>query len=200
MAVLSYEKAALYGNVLDEIKTRLDYIEWALAYELQDETDWIPFSDLSCLQLRKIFEAIAIGCLVVHDDLAVAKDYIKRAYRADKLLTTIGRLHPDFFPRPVIIEEAVPNHRLVHPDNSQDWLTQERLESYYFQLDEMMHVGPLVKRKLRAPVVPRADIQLMLSRTWALLRVHAFHLSDGEHQLLVVLNAFGEDIAMRLHP
>lgn len=54
--------------------------------------------------------------------------------------------------------------------------------------------------KGNAHVVSRDDIQIMLSRTRALLQVHAVDLSDGKHQLLVMLNALGDDIAMRLNP
>ena len=61
--------APIYGNIIDEAKCRLDVVKHALSPPVFDQLDYVAISDLCALQFRKTFEAIALGCLLVHGDL-----------------------------------------------------------------------------------------------------------------------------------
>lgn len=88
---LNEQTGSEYSNILGEVKYRIEIVERTLAREITDPIDWIAVSDLCSLQFRKIFEGIALGCLLVHGDLPGTAKLKSDIYRADKLLKALER-------------------------------------------------------------------------------------------------------------
>jgi|SRR5882724_2304781 len=58
-------------------------------------------SEFCYLQLRMLCELIAVGCLVVHGDVEGTKGLCK-VWAADKVMKRLEKLHPDFYPHPMV--------------------------------------------------------------------------------------------------
>ena len=124
--------APIYGNIIDEAKHRLDVIRRALHPPLEEYLDYVAISDLCALQFRKTFEAVALGCLLVHGDLPGTRRLKDDTYRADKLLKGLAKLHPDFYPKPCEIKKQEKG-RWSATDLQDDgsWLTKSELQRLY---------------------------------------------------------------------
>lgn len=188
-STLNQKTAELYCNILDEVKTRLEIIDRALAQETHDKHDRIAVSDLCSLQFRKVFEAIALGCLLVHGDLPGTTKLKMDVYRADKLLKSLERLNPDFYPVPCqVIRDPVGALR-VRKFVSGEWMTKAKMRKLYFNLDHEMHVGTLTRRALVADPVSHDSLTTILRWTRALLASHVIDLQDREFRLVGQMNA-----------
>jgi hypothetical protein len=97
----------LYMAFMDEIKERIALIEHIAGHT-------IPLPRLSVrprvlagrasfevcqLQVRLICEALALACLTAHGEIpeVQGKD-LRKAYEADKIMSRLEKLHPDFYP------------------------------------------------------------------------------------------------------
>src|SRR3981081_1016837 len=90
----------IYSGLMDEMKIRLDAVEFAISGLLQFHP--IIHREFSYLQLRMICELIALGCLVAHGDIPATKSKtLRRAWSADEIFKALEKLHPDFYPHPV---------------------------------------------------------------------------------------------------
>src|SRR5665213_3618026 len=120
----------LYCDLMEEIKARHSIIENVFAGKF----NLPPFaaSEFCYLQLRVVCELIALACLAAHGDIeATRKGKLFKAYNADQIIKDLGRLHPDFYPRPtkqVIDDKGVPIK--VTPITS-GYLTKEDLLTLY---------------------------------------------------------------------
>ena len=178
--------AESYGNIISEAKGRLMIVNKALAApDPKDVLDYVAVSDLCALQFRKIFEAVALGCLAMHGDLPGTKRLKDDAYRADKLLASLAKLNPNFYPQPcVIVERAQCDGGQGKVKNiRRGWLTKEELRRLYFVFDHEMHVGSLMRRQPIATVIGLGEYRTILTQTELLLRVHWITRIDGSHVL-----------------
>lgn len=175
------EIAPLYANIISEAKGRLRIIEQALTAPTEEVLTYVAVSDLCALQFRKTFEAIALGCLAVHGDLPGTNRMRKDAYRADKLLGALEKLHSDFYPTPC--RTHVKDGK-KHIDEIKDsWLTKDSLRSLYFKFDHEMHVGTLTRRSDMASVIAKESYQEILRGTQTLIVTHWIKLLDGRRVL-----------------
>lgn len=179
------EIASAYANIISEAKGRLLIVEKTLSRrEPKDALDYVAVSDLCALQFRKIFEAIALGCLAVHGDLPGTKRLRDDAYRADKLLNALSRLHPDFYPKPCEVLGGIREGQAGKIRNIKDgWLTKEELRRLYFKFDHEMHVGTLSRREATATAVQWSNLRDILKETSCLIRTHWIKMIDGSHVL-----------------
>lgn len=179
------EIASSYANIISEAKGRLKIVEKALSQpEPTDVLEYVAASDLCSLQFRKIFEAIALGCLVVHGDLPGMKRLKSDAYRADKLLDSLSKLHPDFYPMPCVVVGSVKPGKPGKIRNIKSgWLTKDELRRLYFIFDHEMHVGTLTRRENNASAINWADLHTIFSETNCLIQTHWITLIDGSRVL-----------------
>ena len=72
----------LYANLMDEVKARIDVINW----HLQGRTGLAsPFIRDACwLQIRMLCQLVALGCLVANGDIAMLQSHkIGKSWSAD---------------------------------------------------------------------------------------------------------------------
>lgn len=100
------EKAmSVYGALLREIKYRVESIDATLDGHVHVRAKIAE--ELCYLQLRMICELIAIGCLVIHGDLNLSNNLLK-SYEASKIMSEMYKIHPKFFPVPLMPSEDTP--------------------------------------------------------------------------------------------
>lgn len=135
--------------------------------------------ELCFLQLRKVCELIALGCLVVHGDIKeTGANQFQKEHSADKIMKALERLHPHFYPEPAGLKKE--NGFSVLSRLQVDYLTKEDLLSLYGSCGDVLHVGSL-KRLLKggATEVDNYDDVVMSARKADfLLRGHYIGLFD----------------------
>lgn len=179
--------AEKYYNIMEEIRTRLHAIEIALTDEFKDRLPVSMASDFCALQFRKVFEAIAVGCLVAHGE---TKGKINKVYQADKLIKALSLLAPECYPAPVMAKGGNPVS--IATVIGGDFLKREQLIRYYQQLHPYLHVGSLMKRKERAQQIAVESFKEMLRLTHSLLSTHVMLLKEEEFSMLVILGQTAE--------
>lgn len=131
------------------------------------------------LQIRKICETLALGCLVVHRDLEGAQSRrLSDAYQADFIIKALGKLHQNFYPRPSM--------QVLQYDKPVSWipikhgfLTKAELLKSYRHAGDFLHVGDindiLSNKQMN---VDLASIRLWVTKLMTLLNHHHIYLAD----------------------
>jgi len=83
-----------YSMLMEEAKYRLLAMDTALGGRTGLPKGAIR--EFCFLELRMLCELIALGCLTAHGDLKTSK--LKTSYEADRIIRSLQKLHPDFFP------------------------------------------------------------------------------------------------------
>jgi hypothetical protein len=130
-----------YSNLMEEIKRRLAVIANVLNGQFNMDTR--TGEELCLLHLRMICELIAIGCLVVHEDISETRGgKITGLYQADMIVKAWGRLHKDFYPRPG--KQVVrPGGRMEILNVDSGYLTRSELIALYGKCGDALHIGSL---------------------------------------------------------
>ncbi len=140
----------LYQAILEEMKLRTLSISGSTA-----NPGFLPSPVVreSCfLQLRMPCELIALGCLVAHGDIeATRTTKLQKAWQADDILNALERLHPDFFPTPVV-KTAIGPGQLHFANRTPDFLTKQELLSLFQKCGRELHRGSV--RSLMKPRMP----------------------------------------------
>jgi hypothetical protein len=134
---------AIYANLMDEAKARIDAID--RAKNGQFNLHPMLVQEFCYLQLRLLCEVIALGCLVAHGDITKIdlKPFSKK-YDADTIIKKLEPLHPEFYPRPVIMT-IVPNISVNIEEKKDGYLTKQELLSLYGKAGTYVHRGVLKK-------------------------------------------------------
>ena len=182
--------AAYYGNIVDEAKIRLHLIETALQEPPKGFYSEIAVSDLCALQFRKVFEAIALGCLLIHGDLP-GSSRMRKDYRADLIIKGLERLHPNFYPVPCQIIR-LPNGG-IKPMllTGGEYLNKARLKKAYTMIDEDLHVGKLKDRTTQISHIERDSLAKLHLWTSVLVRNHVIQLRDPRRWIIAQARELG---------
>jgi hypothetical protein len=176
----------LYSGLLDEMKMRVEAVEFAVSGLLQFHA--VVVREFSYLQRRMICELIALGCLTAHGDIPATKT-LRKAWSAEEIFKALERLHPDFYPHPVE-QISKPGWMELRPIQS-GFLTKAELLSLNGQCGDILHRGSL--RKLMAgPISARQDhpdVSSWIRKIRLLLRVHRIGLSGGKSHFVAVMSA-----------
>jgi hypothetical protein len=96
---MNQKAISVYLGLLTEIKFRIEAVNQVLAGEVPLRA---RIAEEFCyLQFRMICEVIAIGCLVIHEEISSKKTDLLKTYKADWIMKEMAKLHPDFFPQPI---------------------------------------------------------------------------------------------------
>jgi len=185
----SKQRAAmnLYCALLEEVKARLVYIERGLSGDTR-----LPgplLREFLYLQLRMLCEVIALGCLTVHGDIGTAPvGKLRKEWDANKIMDELGKLHSDFYPRPILLEQKAP-HRFHLTELSAD-LTKDQLLALYGRCGNVLHRGTV--KKLLTEKMPLQthfpDVVDWATKITHLLGAHGIALFGGQ-RLVCVLRA-----------
>ena len=185
------EQAAmqLYLGLMEEAKVRFYVIEMAIAGKTGLPERGVR--EFCYLQLRMLCEVIALACLTANGNMKETreKDLMKGAY-ADRVIKRMGRLHPEFYPRPAIPTQTPEGAVHMLPITA-PFLTSEDIIKLYGQCGDNLHRGS-IKRLLETqnPVpVQYGDIIEWTNKIVRLLDVHYITLSDKLTTILCELGA-----------
>jgi hypothetical protein len=138
------EKAliVLYCDLMEEITRRHKIIDDVVTSTIQ-----LPeriAEELCFLQLRMICELIALASLAAHGDIAATRaGKIRDAIKADWIMNAMGKIHPNFYPRPS--EQVLDTTGVVVGVKfvSAGFLTKQELRKLYHECGEILHRGSI---------------------------------------------------------
>jgi len=160
---------ALYANLMDEVKVRIDCIDRAV----NGQTGFPgPIVREFCYtQLRLLCELIALSCLVAHGDIPAT--YAKRLgkeWSADAIIEGLTKLRPHFYPIPMrqadrrSISGKVQSHS-VEALNPMAF-PKETLLELYGQCHQHLHRGN-VRKLLKSTTPIELDTKFPEIIAWA---------------------------------
>jgi len=131
------EPIETYCALMEEVKQRIAVVRQFTRGQItlgRDDFD----AETLCVHLRKILETIAFGSLVAHRDAyeSVHKDLESR-WRAKEILTRIGNIHANFYPKPVTPSRTGSGWHME--EVSTGFLTRAEFETLYDKCGDMLH-------------------------------------------------------------
>jgi hypothetical protein len=94
----------IYCDLIVELKYRIECIDKILDKKIPLR---MKIAEEICyLQLRMICELIAIGCLIINEEISSKKSYLLKTYKTDWIISQMTRLHPNFFLTPLENEDS----------------------------------------------------------------------------------------------
>jgi hypothetical protein len=181
----------MYARLMEEIKRR----QSVLAQVLLNQT--IPLPEMAAfefcyLQLRKICEVFALGCLAAHGDIPeVRSKLLQKTYSADQIMKRLTEIHPEFYPVPSrqTVDQVTQRPIEVTPITT-GFLTKDELLALYGECGNYLHRGTI--RQLVGKWEPTLDfkkIALSNSRIVTLLNHHQIQTSQPNKQIWVLMQA-----------
>jgi hypothetical protein len=134
-----HDTMRLYLSLMNEARIRFDVIS-----QVWDEQGRKPahvVREICFLQMRVICEIVALGCLVAHGN---ESKKLSRLYEADKIISAMTRLTPNFYPTPVTIEKTGKNTKITGCAG-RDHLTKTDLAKLWRESGNVLHLAPLAK-------------------------------------------------------
>jgi hypothetical protein len=178
-----------YANLMDEVKRRTNFLRSVLNGE--PPLPMIIVQEVAYLQLRLCCELIALACLVAHGDMSgAATKELRERYEPGYIIKGLEKLHPEFYP--------MPGDQVLGPDGKvqridevkSGYLTKEDLLKLWGSCGSYLHRGTLrsVLEGKKRPIETN-KIKTWLDKIVRLLDHHQIQLSDGRHQLWVIMQA-----------
>jgi len=173
----------IYCNCMEELKLRvgiiLSIVEGRLSIGREDFD-----SELACVQLRKALELIAFASLSANK-VQYSKAYRKfsKHWNAKSLLNNIEKIHPDFYPKPVVFSEDISQGKHLL-EVKEGFLTRNEFVELYDKCSEVLHArnpfrtGPKI-------INFRYSIKEWIERIQKLLALHQIRLVDTQDIWLV---------------
>jgi hypothetical protein len=145
------------------------------------------------LQLQKICEVFALGCLAAHGDIPQVRTQLQSTYNADKIMKQLSRIHSRFYPVPgtQTVDQVTLRPIKVTPITT-GFLTKDELLTLYDQCGNYLHRGTI--RQLLGKWEPTLDfdqIKISMSKIITLLNHHQIQTSEPDTQIWVLMQ--GED-------
>jgi hypothetical protein len=179
----------LYANLMEEIKRRVEVIRIVI-----DGSCPLPAMagfELCYLQLRKVCEIFALGCLAVHGDIpGVRTRLLQKTYNADQIIKQLTALHPQFYPVPSEQRlDAVTQKVIEVVPITSGYLTKDDLLKLYGECGNYLHRGSI--RQLLTKWEPTLDFNQIISwvdKIIKLLNHHQIQTSEPDKQLWVLMH------------
>jgi hypothetical protein len=135
------ERASIYCEVLEDIKTRLAVVRSVAESHLNAGSELLNY-EIAALNLRKSLELIAFGTLSANKEVyaEVHADFASH-WNAKKLLAKLEKLHPEFYPKPVTreIRDLGPPRQLHFEFVPNGFLTRDELVELYDMCSKVIH-------------------------------------------------------------
>lgn len=131
-----------YCGLMEEVKSRIEAIDQLM--ELPGITLRIRVESI-CLQLRLLLELIVFSSLVSNKDVwQRSRKELQSSQDINRKLKELKRIHPNFYPRPVDLQESTPGGE--PEDREEGFLSEGKLIEVYGRLGNILHAeNPLGK-------------------------------------------------------
>ncbi len=169
--------AGQYCGFLNEIRVRLEIVRSICKGALSVGTEPLDY-EVVAVNLRKVLELIAFGSLTANKAAYSAiYDGIEKKWRAKVLLNDLEKIHPDFYPKPLLppaVSGGEPRH-LHFEFQSTGFLTREEFAELYDLCSKVIHT----RNPFAAAVAVnfRITVAEWVARIEKLLSFHLFRLS-----------------------
>ena len=175
-----------YCRCMEQIKRRLALLS-ALTEGRASFGDPSADGEFACLQLRKILEQVAFASLAAsRSHYSKLRPRIEKEWSAKRIIETLEKVHPDFYPRPALSRRTGPKN--VHFEPLKDgFLTKEELVFLYDKCSEAIHDWNPFREGPRVVQLKR-PIDEWAVRIVRLLSYHYIRLLGEEDLLLVELS------------
>jgi len=199
MAVLSLVNRSVllsYCNLMEELKLRHAIVMKILTDAKERRFTLPPFAagDLCYVQLRKICELIALGCLLVHGDIPGTRTQkMRKASAADWIINRLSEINPSFYPLPGIQKLDKAGKLITIEPNSKPYLTKPDLLTLYVECGAKLHRGTLGDI-LKARGKPSDFVRILKwsAKITQLLNFHRIPLAGGQHEIWVTMDSLGD--------
>lgn len=180
------DAAMLYANIMEEIKIRIAAIDAGTGGLLSLPATIVR--EHCFLQLRLICELVALGCLTAHGDIDAAQKRLRKEWAAEKICDELEKLHPDFFPQPVLQGRIGSGHHSLEAIKPHPFPKSEFLK-IYGRCGDVLHRGNVKKLiSQKSPIeVHYPDITALAQKVVNLLQVHIVVMLGGSTVFLCVL-------------
>jgi hypothetical protein len=180
----------IYARLMEEIKRRHSVIAQVLNHTTP--MPQMAAFEFCYLQLRKICEVFALGCLAAHGDIPeVRSKLLQRTYNADQIMKQLTRIHSRFYPVPSTQTLDQVTHRPIEVTPiTTGFLTKEELVTLYGECGNYLHRGTI--RQLLGKWEPTLDfekISVWISKIVTLLNHHQIQTSQADTQIWVLMHA-----------
>jgi hypothetical protein len=148
-----------------------------------------------CLQLRKILELISLGSLVANK-IEFEKQQIKfqKYWHAERILSDIERLNPDFYPRPILeIPSSLPNIKSDLIELKDGFLTRAEFIKVYEKCGKIMHADNPFGSKVEFNYYEN-QIKDWYQKVIKLLNCHVIRLKGNEELNLIHMQEKNDDL------
>ena len=179
-----------YAEILQEINIRVD----AINHSLNGGVDLsAPFLVEFCyLQIRMICELVALGCLVVHGDIAGKK--LEKHWSADDIMKKLQELHPQFYPIAVRRVQVGVGFALRKSDPQP--LIKDEFLKLYGKLGDSLHRGSL-RRLLKPTTTHQENFPQVMKKLQGLMDMMSGHVmlpASGKISILCTLRRLANQI------
>ncbi len=160
---------------MEEIKLRIDYINQAIGGRFAFPHQLTR--EFCFLQLRMIFELIAVACLCANSrHINVAT--LEKQWNANEIIARLSSLNPEFFPKAVLVTRMP--HGFDCVDITPEPMSKKEFLNLYGRCGASLHRGSLRKISSSLPSTPviLADVQDTLSAIVKLLNSHRIPSPD----------------------
>lgn len=146
------------------------------------------------LQFRKILELIALGSLIANkNEFSKVYGDFSKCWNAHYLLRDIGRVNPDFYPRPIIeVLSKQPNVKMEWQDKKDGFLTKNDFLKLYEKCGGIMHAGNPYGSQVDYGYYER-NIQSWLDKIISLLNSHTIKLVNSPNTYLIHMREDQDD-------
>ncbi|MBT6345407.1 MAG: hypothetical protein HOJ49_01585, partial [Nitrospina sp.] len=125
---------------MEEIKNRVSFVRSFLSSETPPENELFGY-EIICVHLRKILELIAFSTLVANKkEYAWVHEDFSKKWNAKKLLKTLEKINPSFYPKPVKFINVDPNGVKVLDNIKDGFLHKEDWLKLYDLSSTVLHV------------------------------------------------------------
>ena len=132
-----------YCYLMEEVKSRIESINQLIelpSIEVKTRVESI------CLQLRMLLELIVFSSLVSNKDVwQRSQKELQSSQDISKKVKELKRLHPDFFPKPVVLQEVATGDEPAI--RSEGYLNEDKLIQVYGRLGSILHAENPIGRK-----------------------------------------------------
>ncbi len=178
---------------MEEIKRRVNVINFL--YSGSGHNLYEPTTIESIyLQFRKILELIAMGSLIANKKIMTkARDGIEKSWNAELILKDIGRLNPDFYPKP-ITENKSSDPKVVSnwEDRNDDFLTKKEFVRLYKRSGAIMHADNPLGKKTNYSAY-KSQIPSWRDKIMNLLNTHQIRLVNDTNIYLIHMKEDRDD-------
>jgi hypothetical protein len=179
-----------YRLLMEEVNSRISVLNILLAGKTGLPNP--ALQEFGFLQLRMLCELVALASLTAHGEMPEARaKSLRDEWSATAILKRLERLHPDFYPTPIVIKETGPGHKDISPKDT-DALTKSELPILYGRCADLVHRGSIAKLlKLDRPHWPTDTKEIIKwgQKLSNLLSEHWIGHLGGETHLLCLLKS-----------